>query len=63
MPKNSHSNIYKHIETINKELGSVNSDIAEIKTDVSWLKKFQWVILGTSIGALFTGLIRLYLGI
>jgi len=35
------------------------SEHSEIKNDLSWLKKLQWLIVATSIGALIANLIRL----
>ena len=51
--------VWEHIETINKEMGEVKESIISLRgdmkgqisaltTDMSWIKKFQWAILGTS---------------
>jgi len=38
------TNVYKHVETSNREMG-------EIQTDVAWLKKTYWVVASASISA------------
>ena len=52
----------KHINTTNREMGTVQRDVAILKTDVAWLKKFQWIILSTSIGALILQLGKILIG-
>jgi len=52
----------KHINTTNHEMGVVQRDVAILKTDVAWLKKFQWIILSTSIGALILQLCKILIG-
>jgi len=54
--------IMKHINTTNHEMGVVQRDVAILKTDVAWLKKFQWIILSTSIGALILQLCKILIG-
>jgi len=54
--------IMKHINTTNREMGTVQRDVAILKTDVAWLKKFQWIILSTSIGALILQLGKILIG-
>lgn len=44
--------IWNHIGTINKEMGGVKEHVAVLTTDMGWIKKFQWMILGTSMTAL-----------
>lgn len=53
----------KHIEIINKELDEIRVHMAKLNTDVSWIKKFQWLILSTSLGALILALIKLLMGV
>ena len=43
----------------NNHLSHIEIDVSELKTDMRWLKKFFFVVAGTSIGALITGLIQL----
>ena len=57
----SRKEVDRHIAVINDELGHVKEDVATLKADVQWLKKFQWLILTSSIGALLVGLIRIYI--
>ena len=47
-----------HIKIINNELGNVKVDLAIVKTDVKWLKKYFWVVISSSVGALVVGLIN-----
>jgi len=47
-----------HIKIINNELGNVKVDLAIVKTDVKWLKKYFWVVVSSSVGALVVGLIN-----
>ena len=50
--------IEEHIKIINNELGNVKVDLAIVKTDVKWLKKYFWVVVSSSVGALVVGLIN-----
>lgn len=50
--------VREHIDTINKEMGEIEKKMGEIKTDVSWLKKFFWIVAGSSIAALIAILIK-----
>ena len=52
----------EHIKVTNHEMGVVQRDIAVLKTDIAWLKKFQWIILSTSIGALILQLGKIIIG-
>jgi len=47
-----------HIKIINNELGNVKVDLAIVKTDVKWLKKYFWLVVSSSVGALVVGLIN-----
>lgn len=49
----------KRLEIANNEMGEVKVDLAGIKNDVGWLKKTYWVVVGSSIGGLITGLFNL----
>ena len=57
--KDDISQLYRHADIANKEMGKIKTDIGEIKTDLEWLKKFFWVIAGSSIAGLATGLLNL----
>ena len=50
--------VRKEIKTINDEMGDIRTKMAEIKNDVGWLKKFFWIVAGSSIGALIAILIK-----
>ena len=57
--------IEKEIKIINDEVGGVEEEIgkikihiAEIKVDLNWLKRFFWIVAGSSVGALITILIK-----
>jgi len=43
----------------NEEMGEVQRDLAVVRTDVSWLKKYFWVVIVSSTGALTTAIINL----
>lgn len=47
-----------HIEVLNREMGDIKIDMSKIKTDLDWLKKFFWIVAGSSIGALIAILIK-----
>ena len=48
--------IWKHIETTNREMGEVQKKVEKIDTNVKWLMKFFWIIAASSLGALATQL-------
>jgi len=61
--------VESHIETTNKEMGEIRDniadvkiDVAKVKTDVCWLKRFFWIIAGSSIGGLIAAIINLIRG-
>lgn len=56
----------KHIAIINDEMGDMRDkqeeiriDMAKIKTDLTWLKKFFWIVAGSSVGALLANVLQL----
>ena len=55
-------NIEGSVKIINKEMGEVKIDVAKIKTDVCWLKRFFFIIAGSSIGGLVAAIINLIRG-
>jgi predicted acylesterase/phospholipase RssA len=50
--------VREELKIINDEMGEIKEDMAEIKTDLDWLKRFFWIIAGSSIGALIAILIK-----
>jgi len=42
----------KHLEIANNEMGEVKKVLESVKTDLDWIKKFFWVIAGSSISSL-----------
>jgi len=40
-------------------LQHLETDMADVKTDVAWLKRFFWIVITASVGALATGIINL----
>ena len=51
--------IEHHTEVMNSELGSVKTDMATVKNDVNWLKRFFWILAGTSISTLIAQLFNI----
>lgn len=51
--------LYRHAEIANKEMGELRTLFGIVQSDVGWLKKFFWVIAGSSIGGLVTGILNL----
>ena len=51
------------IESVDKKLDNhligVGKEITEIKTDMSWIKKFFWIAMTASMGAILTALFSL----
>ena len=55
-------NWIKEIDTkLDNHLHRVSADIAEIKTDMSWVKRFFWLIITISMGAILTAFYSLIL--
>ena len=50
-----------HLAHIQGSMHSMQQDIAVVTNDVSWLKRWFWVVVTTSIGSLFTGMVSLLL--
>jgi len=48
-----------HLHHIEKDMSSLQGHLKEIKTDVDWLKRTYWLVAGSSIGGLVTGLFNL----
>ena len=53
------SRLYGHAEIANKEMGLIKESLGVLSTDMNWLKKFFWLVAGSSIGGLITGIINL----
>ena len=51
--------LYKHAEVANKEMGFIKETLGILSTDMNWLKRFFWLVAGSSIGGLVTGIINL----
>lgn len=43
---------------IENHLTHIREDVINLKTDTDWLKKFQWLILSTSIGAIIINILK-----
>jgi len=52
-----------HIETTNQEMGEIQTTCATMRSDIDWLKKFQWLIFSTSLGALIIIILKTALGV
>ena len=63
MSKKDIEKVWSHIETTNSELGICQQKIANIEANVSWLMKFQWLILSTSIASLLLITIKEIIGL
>ena len=50
-----------HISGIKKDVSCIRQDVTKIGTDVTWLKKFFWLIMSTSTGAILVALFGLIL--
>ena len=48
-------------EKLDNHLVSIGKEITEIKTDMSWIKKFFWIIMTVSIGAILTAVFSIIL--
>ena len=51
--------LYEHAEIANKEMGLIKESLGVLSTDMNWLKKFFWIVAGSSTGGLITGIINL----
>jgi archaellum component FlaC len=50
-----------HISGIKKDVSCIRQEVTKIGTDVTWLKKFFWLIMSTSTGAILVALFGLIL--
>lgn len=48
-----------HLAHLKDDLFEVKEGMASTKTNVDWLMRFFWVVAGSSVGALVTGIITL----
>lgn len=48
-----------HLAHIEKSMADMSSSHTEMKTNLSWLLKFFWLIMASSIGGLITSLFTL----
>ena len=46
-------------KVLTNHIPHIYTAIQEVKTDVAWMKKWQWVVIGASVGGLITGVINL----
>ena len=46
-------------DKLDNHLVGIGKEIAEIKTDLKWLKKFFWIVMTSSIGAVILVLFNL----
>ena len=53
--------LYDHARIANEEMSGIKIELSQIKTDVGWLKKWFWLVAGTSTGALIAALMNLAL--
>ena len=51
--------LYDHARVANEEMSGIKIELSQIKTDVGWLKKWFWLVAGTSTGALIAALMNL----
>ena len=51
--------LYDHARIANEEMLGIKIELSQIKTDVGWLKKWFWLVAGTSTGALIAALMNL----
>jgi len=47
------------LKVANEEMGLIKVAIEGIKTDVAWLSRFFWIVAGSSVGGLVTGIMNL----
>ena len=50
-----------HISDIKKDVSCIRQAVIKTGTDVTWLKKFFWLIMSTSTGAILVALFGLIL--
>jgi len=48
-----------HIQHLQDDVGELKVKMSEVRNDVAWLKKFFWIVAGSSIAGLITGVINL----
>lgn len=48
-----------HLAHMEKNMSEMNSSYTEMKTNLSWLLKFFWLIMASSVGALVTSVFNL----
>lgn len=51
------------VNDVKECLAEAKTDLAVVKTNVDWLMKLTWIVIGSSIGGLLTGLISLFFNI
>lgn len=49
----------EHLAIANREMGDIKIGLEGVKIDLSWLKRAFWIVAGSSVGGLLTGLINL----
>ena len=48
-----------HLAIANQEMGGIKISLTNVANDMSWLKRFFWIIAGSSVSGLITGIINL----
>lgn len=51
--------LYKHAEIANREMGTIKETLGILSTDMGWLKRFFWLVAGSSIGSLLAAVFNL----
>jgi len=48
-------------QSLSQALGTLRIDLAKVVSDVDWLKRFFWIVVSTSIGAMVASIITMVL--
>lgn len=63
-PMNNKENVrlWEHVESNTQSINRIKENIGVLSTDMVWIKKFQWMIFGTSFTAMILILIKYLMG-
>lgn len=48
-----------HLAHIQNDMNGMRVDLTRVTESVAWLKQYHWLVVGSSIGALITGVFNL----
>lgn len=53
--------LQEHMTDLAKDMSALVKSVTELTADIGWIKRFFWIVAGTSVGALITSVLKFIL--